>query len=527
MHPGLHAQQRPNAVAIIMASSGEVVTYAELEERANRGAQLFRALGLRTGDSIAIWMPNNAHYLEICWAAQRSGLYYTPISTHLSLAEAAYIINDSEASLLLASPDLPGVEEIFAANNQAQPSSDFKTQLSPDLKNQLSPDLKIFLLNEARGVAKHWLHEVAAMSCEPISDGSAGQNMMYSSGTTGKPKGIQLPLSGAPADAPLPFVATLREKYFVTADTVFFIPAPLYHAAPLICAMTTQSIGGTVVINEQFEPTDFLAAIERYKVTHIQLVPTLFVRLLKLPLNQRMQYDLSSLEFVVHSAAPCPVKIKEQMLEWWGPIIYEYYGGSESVGSTYITPDEWLRKKGSVGRAQWGELHICDDEGNELPIGEQGTVYFSGGFDFKYKNDDEKTKESRNPLHPTWSTLGDIGYLDQDGYLFLTDRRSFMIISGGVNIYPQEVENLLLSHPKIMDAGVIGIPNEEFGEEVKAVIQPVHWNDAGPEFAAEIINYCRAHLSGIKCPRSIDFDAALPRMENGKLYKKALRDRYW
>ncbi len=277
----------------------------------------------------------------------------------------------------------------------------------------------------------------------------------------------------------------------------------------------------------KFDPEAALAAIADYKVTVTQMVPTMFVRMLKLPDAVRLNYDVSSLRHVVHAAAPCPVETKRAMIGWLGPIVQEYYGGSEGNGSTNISAEEWLKKPGSVGRASWGILHICDDAGTELPVGEQGIVYFEGGWDFQYLGDPEKTRDSRHPQHPGWSALGDIGYLDADGYLFLTDRKSYMIISGGVNIYPQEIENLLITHPKVADAAVIGVPHAEFGEEVKAVVQPMDWADATPAFAADLIAHCKAHLSPVKCPRSVDFDPALPRLDNGKLYKRLVKDRYW
>ncbi|NKI16347.1 acyl-CoA synthetase [Spongiibacter sp. KMU-166] len=510
MHPSVHAQERPDAAAVIMAGSGEKTTYAQLEQRSNQGAQLFRQLGLQPGAGIAIWMKNCPMFLEICWAAQRSGLYFTPISTHLTLEEAAYIIKDSGATLLVATPGLSGVDELVKQGVDKVLGDGFH-----------------FYLDRPQGDLPCWPQTIADQSAERIADETAGQYMVYSSGTTGKPKGVQLPLSGASADQPLPFVAMQREQYGVSENSVYLSPAPLYHAAPLVFSMTVQSIGGCVVICEKFEPVALLEAVARFKVSHMQMVPTMFVRLLKLPEEQRRGFDCSSLECVIHAAAPCPVPIKHQMIDWWGPILYEYYGGSEGNGATYITSEEWLKKPGSVGRAQWGTLHICDDDGEPLPAGQQGTVYFEGGFDFKYKNDEAKTRDARNPKHPSWSTLGDIGYLDDEGYLFLTDRKSFMIISGGVNIYPQEIENVLTVHPKVMDVAVFGVPNAEFGEEVKAVVQPVDWNDAGDALAEELMTYCREKLSAVKCPRSVDFDPALPRMDNGKLYKKALRDRYW
>ena len=298
-------------------------------------------------------------------------------------------------------------------------------------------------------------------------------------------------------------------------------------ARPRMLSCSRSGLKWSVVVMPRFEPEALLAAIEKFGVTHVQMVPTMFVRLLKLPADIRGKYDVSSLRIVVHAAAPCPTEIKRAMLEWLGPIVYEYYGGSEGNGSTRITPHEWLKKPGSVGKASWGVVHICDDAGNELPIGEEGVVYFEGGWDFKYLGDDAKTRDSRNPLHPAWSTLGDVGYLDEDGYLFLTDRKSYMIISGGVNIYPQEVENLLITHPRVADAAVIGVPNPDFGEEVKAVVQPLDPADATTEFAAELIAFCKDSLSPIKCPRSVDFDPALPRLDNGKLYKRLIKDRYW
>ncbi|MET0248092.1 MAG: AMP-binding protein, partial [Sphingobium sp.] len=304
-------------------------------------------------------------------------------------------------------------------------------------------------------------------------------------------------------------------------------PAPLYHTAPIVYAVSTQRLGGTVVVLRKFDPEAALAAIERYRVAFTQMVPTMFLRLLRLPDEIRLGHDVSSLKMVVHAAAPCPVEVKRRMIEWLGPIIYEYYGGSEGNGSTFITPQEWLEKPGSVGRANWGTIHICGEDGAELPVGEPGLVYFEGGLDFQYLNDPDKTKDARHPRHAAWSTLGDVGYLDADGYLFLTDRKSFMIISGGVNIYPQETENLLASHPRVADVAVIGVPDPDMGEAVKAVVQPVDWADATPEFAAELIAHCRAHLSAIKCPRSVDFDPALPRHDTGKLYKRLIRDRYW
>jgi acyl-CoA synthetase (AMP-forming)/AMP-acid ligase II len=349
----------------------------------------------------------------------------------------------------------------------------------------------------------------------------------YSSGTTGRPKGVKQPLTGGPAVAESPLARMYMQLYQAGADTVFLSAGPLYHTAPLAFCMSVHRVGGTVVLMEKFDPLKFLDAIDTHAVTHTQMVPTMFVRLLKLPESERERYRLSSLRYAIHAAAPCPVPVKRSMIQWWGPVLHEYYGGTEAIGSTAIDSEQWLRKPGSVGKANWGVLHICDESGRELPAGETGLVYFGGAAQFAYHNDADKTAESRHPQHGDWATLGDIGHVDEDGYLFLSDRRSFMIISGGVNIYPQETENVLIMHPRVADAAVIGVPNEEFGEEVKAIVQPQDWADANETFASELIAYCRAQLSPIKCPRSIDFDPALPREANGKLYKKRLRERYW
>jgi acyl-CoA synthetase (AMP-forming)/AMP-acid ligase II len=496
-HPRIHAARDPNVPAVIMTDGSGSLSYGELEDRANRGAQLLRSLGIGRGDTIAYWLPNCPEVFEVYWAAQRAGLYITPIATALTGAEADYIVDNSNARFLLTSPEIAG---LTALSRRA--------------------DVVIMTLDE-------WRSAIALQPSEPIADEAPGFHMVYSSGTTGRPKGIRLPLPPGEVTASHMLADTVAEAYGIGPDTVYLSPAPLYHTAPLAYTTSTHRLGGTVVVMPKFDPESALAAIETYRVTHVQMVPTMFVRLLKLPDPVRLKYDLSSLRVVVHAAAPCPVPIKQAMFDWLGPIIHEYYGGSEGNGSTRITPEEWLRKPGSVGKASWGTLHICNEAGDELPVGEQGIVYFEGGWDFQYLGDDSKTRDSRNPKHPTWSALGDIGYVDQDGYLFLTDRKSYMIISGGVNIYPQEVENLLITHPRVADAAVIGVPNPDFGEEVKAVVQPLDPADATPTFADELIAFCRDQLSPIKCPRSIDFDPELPRLDNGKLYKRLIKDRYW
>ena len=509
MHPSIHARTTPDKPAYIMADTGEVVTYRELDERSNQIAHLLRDTGLKTGDSIAIFMDNNVRYYEICWAAQRAGLYYTCISSRLTAGEVAYIAADCSAKLFFTSHALaPLAEELVRDNHLPTISRKFIVRGSLDGYEEFEK-------------------AYAGYPKTPIEDQSAGADMLYSSGTTGRPKGVKHPLTGAAIDEPTSLVGLAMLLYSMDDKTIYLSPAPLYHAAPLRWSMTVQRLGGTVIVMDHFDAEASLKYIEKYKATHSQWVPTMFVRMLKMPEGIRKKYDVSSMKVAIHAAAPCPVPVKEQMIEWWGPVIYEYYAGSEGNGFTALNSEEWLAHKGSVGKPLNAIAHICDEEGNELPIGEAGTIYFESDTVFEYHNDPKKTQESRHPAHPTWSTLGDIGRVDEDGYLYLTDRKAFMIISGGVNIYPQEAENILVMHPKVADVAVIGVPNEDFGEEVKAIVQPANWSDAGPELEAELLEFCRQHLSAIKCPRSIDFEEELPRHPTGKLYKRLIRDRYW
>jgi long-chain acyl-CoA synthetase len=505
MHPSVHARSTPEKPAYIMADTGEVTTYGELERASNRLAQLFRARGLKARDHIALLMENQKRFYEVCWAAQRAGLYFTAISTRLTAPEAAYIINDCGARLLIASRAMAGV------------ASDVLGDV-PAVATRLMTDGAVAGFEDYEDA-------VARMPDTPIADETSGADMLYSSGTTGRPKGVKLPLTGDPIDFVSPMGQAARQLYGFGPDSIYLSPAPLYHAAPLRFNMWVMRVGGTCVIMEHFDAEEFLRLVERHRVTHSQLVPTMFVRMLKLPEETRTRYDLSSLEVAIHAAAPCPVEVKRKMIEWWGPILLEYYAGTEGNGFTFINSHDWLAHPGSVGRALVARLHIVGDDGEELPPGEPGTVYFSGGPEFSYHNDPEKTAQTRNDRG--WSTLGDVGYVDEEGYLYLTDRKAFMIISGGVNIYPQEVENLLIGHPKVADVAVFGVPNEEFGEEVKAVVQPMDWADAGPALEAELIGYCRQHLAHLKCPKSVDFERELPRHPTGKLYKRLLRDRYW
>jgi acyl-CoA synthetase (AMP-forming)/AMP-acid ligase II len=507
MHPYIHAQKNPSKPAYIMAATGQIVTYGELDKRSNQLAHLFRSAGLKPGDAIAIFMENNAQYYEICWGAQRAGLYYTCISSRLTAGEVAYIVADCGAKLFFTSKALePVAKELVEGNH-------------------LPNIARSFMVGGAIPGYESYEDATAKQPATPIADQTAGTDMLYSSGTTGRPKGVKHPLTGGAIDEMNALAGLAALLYGMDENTIYLSPAPLYHAAPLRWSMTVQRLGGTVVVMEHFDAEESLKLIEKYKITHSQWVPTMFIRMLKLPEEVRRKYDHSTLKVAIHAAAPCPVPVKEQMIEWWGPVIYEYYAGSEGNGFCALNSEEWLKHKGSVGKALNAIVHICDDEGNELPVGEAGVIYFESDTKFEYHNDPKKTAESRHAKG--WSTLGDIGRVDEEGYIYLTDRKAFMIISGGVNIYPQEAENLLVLHPKVADVAVIGIPNEDFGEEVKAVVQPVNWKDAGPALEAELLEFCKSQLSAIKCPRSIDFEEELPRHPTGKLYKRLIRDRYW
>jgi len=505
MHPSVHAQANPDKPAFIMAYSGETVTYGELEARSNQGAHLFRSLGLETGDSVAFFIDNHPRYYELLWAAQRSGLRFTCLSSKLSASEVEYIVKDCEAKVLVASPATLEIAQAVA----------------PAI-----PNVAKFMVGGEAGEFLSFEMARAGFPETPIADQAAGRAMLYSSGTTGRPKGVKRAGAIDPAiDAPNPLANLGQALYGWTPDTVYLSPAPLYHAAPLGWSMAVQAMGGTVVMMERFDAEDALRFIEQYKITSAQWVPTHFVRMLKLPPEARARYDVSSLKAVFHAAAPCPVPVKEQMIAWWGPIVHEYYAGTEGNGFCIINSEEWLAHKGSVGRGLMAQVRICDEEGEPLPPRAEGMVFFEGGGQFEYHGDPAKTAESRNKHG--WTTLGDVGWVDEEGYLYLTDRKSFMIISGGVNIYPQELENVLIGHPKVADAAVVGAPDEEMGEKVVAVIQPMDWADAGEELRAELMAYARQHLSHVKAPRVIDFMAELPRHATGKLYKRLIRDAYW
>ena len=510
MYAGTYAVQHPDRPAFIMAATGQVVTYAEYEARCNQLAHLLRASGLQRLDHYSVFMENNERYLEVCGAGERAGLYYTCVNSYLTTDELAYILDNSESQVLITS------------RAQRDTALDAVAQC---------PGIRLVLVVDDQGGTqdervRDFATSVAAHPSTPLPDEQLGTPMLYSSGTTGRPKGITRPLPEQPPGQPLPLFQFLGNLWGYREDMVYLSPAPLYHSAPQAAVNLAIRIGATVIIMERFDPVEYLRLIERYQVTHTQLVPTMFSRMLKLPDEQRTAFDLSSLEIAVHAAAPCPVQVKEQMIEWWGPIVHEYYGATEGLGFTACNSEEWLAHRGTVGKVMLGDLHILDDDMNPLPIGEPGTIWFKTASAFEYHNDPDKTRESSSP-DGTMTTVGDVGYVDADNFLYLTDRKTFMIISGGVNIYPQETEDLLITHPKVADAAVIGVPNPDLGEEVKAVVQLMPGIEPDERTVEELLAFCRQHLSRQKLPRSIDFEAELPRLPTGKLYKRQLRDRYW
>jgi long-chain acyl-CoA synthetase len=504
LHARVHAIKTPEKPAYIMGKTGQIVTYGQLEERASQCSRYFRKIGLQPKDNISILMENNSRFLEIVNAAQVAGLYYSTISRYLKSSEIEYIINDSQSKVVMTSYLMKDV----VANLIPK---------CPNVKHWLMVDGEIDGFISFDKV-------VSECAKTPIPEGIEGRDMLYSSGTTGRPKGVVSTTEDMPFGEIHPSAQVIISLYNMNEESVYLSPAPLYHAAPLRFCMLTLRMGGTVVVMEKYDSMDALMLIEKYKVTHSQWVPTMFVRMLKMPEEDRRHFDLSSHQVAIHAAAPCPVEVKEKMIDWWGPILFEYYGGTESNSFIAITSEEWLTHKGSVGKCYVGKLHIVDDDENELPLGVPGSVFVEDGNTFEYHNDPEKTAGSRTSKG--WNTLGDVGYLDEEDYLYLTDRKANMIISGGVNIYPQETENILTMHPKVLDVAVFGIPNEDLGEEVKAVVQPVDMADTGPDMETELMEYCRQHLSKIKCPKSIDFEKELPRTPTGKLLKRLLKDKY-
>ena len=513
MYAGNRYDQHPDRAAFIMASTGETVSYAEHERRTNRLAHLLRAEGLQRLDHYAIFMENNNRYLECNGAGERSGLYYTCINSYLTAEELAYIVDNSESQLLITS-----IDKLPVARAALARCARVKRCLVVDGFDAVRA------LNDARYV--DFAEAVSAYPDTPIADESLGTAMLYSSGTTGRPKGILRPLPENPPSQPLPLFAFLNKLWQCADGMLYLSPAPLYHSAPQANVALALRNGGTVVIMEHYDPEQYLALIEKYRITHTQLVPTMFSRMLKLPEAVRQRYDRSSLQIAVHAAAPCPAQVKAQMIDWWGPIIHEYYGATEAMGFTACNSAEWLAHRGSVGKVLMGELHVLDEAMQPAPKGQPGGLWFKTANPFVYFNDPERTQATRS-ADGSMTTVGDVGYVDDDGFLYLTDRSTFMIISGGVNIYPQECENLLITHPQVADAAVFGVPNEDLGEEVKAVVQAMPGVVTDDAFAQSLIAFCGQHLATMKCPRSVDFTNALPRLPTGKLYKQPLRDKYW
>ncbi len=507
MYPAVHARTHPDKPAIVMAGSGETISYAELDRRSTQLAHLWRSHGLAPGDHVAIFSHNQARYFEVMWAALRSGLFVTTINSYLSAEEVGYILDDSGARSMVTTNDRA---DVCAAALDHAPGVDLA-----------------LLIGEADDRFLPYVESVEAMSADAPTDEPAGEMMLYSSGTTGRPKGIKRPLSGRPISEGLAISALVGGVFGMDADTVYLSPAPLYHSAPIGFNLGIQALGGTSIVMEKFDAADALRCIEKHRATHSQWVPTMFVRMLKLPEEERTAFDLSSMQIAVHAAAPCPVEVKKQMMDWWGPVLWEYYAGTELNGFCLVKPEEWLARPGTVGRAMVGAVHILDEAGNEHPPGREGVIYFGDGGTYEYHNDPEKTEGAKDPQGRGWTTLGDVGYLDEDGWLFLTDRKAFMIISGGVNIYPQEIEDCLIMHPDVGDVAVFGIPDEEMGESVMAAVQTVPGVDGGPELEADLRRFAREHIAGYKCPKRFEFLDELPRLPTGKLYKRQLRDRYW
>lgn len=508
MFPGTYAVTTPDKPAVVMATSGRTLTYRELDDDSRRVAVALHDLGLRKGDVIAMLSDNELECFTLYWAALRSGLYLTAVNFHLTADEAAYIVRDCDAKVLFSSA---GIAELAAE----------VCSRVPDVGHA-------FAFGGAVEGHDSFTELLASAGDRVLAEQPRGSDMLYSSGTTGRPKGVRGPLLPTAVDQPGdPLTAMAGAVFGLTADDVYLSPAPIYHAAPLRWSGFAHSYGGTVVLMERFRADDALAAIERHRVTVTQMVPTMFIRMLQLDDDQRAAHDLSSLRVAIHAAAPCPPDVKRAMIDWWGPILVEYYSSTEANGLTMISTPEWLTHRGSVGTSKLGPVHICDADGAPAPAGVAGRVYFEREqLPFEYHKDPEKTAQARHPDHPTWTTVGDVGYVDDDGYLYLTDRESFMIISGGVNIYPREVEDALALHPAVFDVAVIGVPDPVMGEAVKAVVQTRDGVEPDDRLAAALIEHTLSRVAAFKAPKSVDFTESLPRTPTGKLLKRVLTSQY-
>ncbi len=511
MFPGTFAATTPNKPAVIRPSTGDQITYKQLDENSLRIANHLRDMGIKVGESIAVVSDNDIRVFDVYWAALRSGLYVTVINNHLTADEVNYILSDCGARVLLASGNVADAVSM-AAEIDALAADGHRIAWGPGISG-----------------FSDYADVLANASTKPLDDQPRGTDMLYSSGTTGRPKGIKIPPpEGQITDVPDQYTAIFAGLYGFDEDTVYLSPAPVYHAAPLRYCGVTNSVGGTIVMMDHFDPEEALALIDKYKVTHSQWVPTMFIRMLKLPDDVRAKYDVSSMKVAVHAAAPCPIEVKRAMIEWWGPVIHEYYASTEAAGATFIGPQEALERPGSVGKPLLGVAHVVDDDGADLPVGEVGVIYFErDDVPFRYHNDEAKTLAAQHPQHSNWATTGDMGYLDDDGYLYLTDRKAFMIISGGVNIYPQEAENVLVNHPAVYDVAVIGVPDPEMGEQVKACVQLADGYSGTDQLATELIEFTKERLAHYKAPRTVDFLDDLPRTPTGKLVKGELRKQYW
>jgi long-chain acyl-CoA synthetase len=497
------AERIPDAPAIV--TSAGVLTFREFDARTSQFARAMRRLGLRAGDAVALICPNQAEWAEVWFGALRCGLRVTPINYRLQAEEAAYIIGDCEARAVVAG----GIP-------------DSSRPLLGMLPDRVTARLSLGL--EAAGFDDYEA-AVSAESPAGLEDPVLGGWMMYTSGTTGRPKGVYRASRGT-AVARSPVAARGIIDPYVPGQDMHLCTGPLYHSAINNMSLHMPlSSGAGVVIMPRFDAEEALALIQRYRVTQTHMVPTMFHRLLQLPSGTRESYDLSSLRQVIHGAAPCPVAVKHAMIEWLGPIIFEYFGMTEAVGGAHIDSETWLRKPGSVGLPVFGTLMIADEDLRPRSPGETGLIYFAVPDErrFEYFHDEAKTAAS---FQGDWLTLGDMGYLDDDGYLFLTDRSANLIISGGVNIYPAEVDEVLLAHPAVSDVATIGVPNDEWGEEVKAVVQLAGAYQPTPDLQQELVAFCRDRLAHYKCPKSVDFVGELPRQENGKIYKRLLREQY-